>query len=124
VDRDRRERVHARFGPGGTLVAHSAGMVFELPGDKPANFMGLTLRLKGNGTPVVAGAVLYLKLSVNADATYVLKVVPAGLVKDGRLLESGDAVLFSGRFEGAAAKSATQDSPGIRGYVTQVRRRM
>jgi hypothetical protein len=67
-------------------------------------------------------AAIHLKSFANAEATYIMKIVPAELVKDGRPLASGDKVVFSGRYEGATVKAATQDFPEIRGCVTGVAR--
>ncbi|MGO9114873.1 MAG: hypothetical protein ACLP9L_37140 [Thermoguttaceae bacterium] len=65
-------------------------------------------------------AAITLKSAVNAEATYVFKAAEADLKKKGRRLEPGDKVLFNGRYEGAAIRSSTMDSPEIRGYITQI----
>jgi hypothetical protein len=51
------------------------------------------------------------------------ELAPSEFVQGSRPLAAGDQVVFSGRYEGATVKAATQDFPEIRGYITQVRRR-
>ena len=170
------------------------GMVFELPGRKPERFLGFTLKLEGQGTPLVRAAstpaeikppaeqdqmeqlirkhlaslegksatdtqndqlrrkvgdavrdglgcfsdfigvvegvdkddrgtlTLRLQSSANAEVFYQFKVAASEVEQGGKPLQAGDKVVFDGRFEGASVKSATQDFPIIRGYITRVRR--